>query len=235
MTVYRLFLESGPRRKKTMVHVLEMLGCIANGPTTEIALEKTPDAIERFLRFRHHHGESVDPNGDIETQIEEHIMEGLWLGNGDPSIVFKPDLVPLGIDEMESLIQRLEWMRLDMFDLVSTLSAEELDQKPEKGRPIRTILEHILGSEYNYMYAFGRPEGLPGSGSIVKKQEGGLLEWMAYVRSVEIERLRSLSEEQRSEPFIHWKYTRTARKVMRRMLEHQWEHLVEIEDRLQGS
>ena len=235
MTVYRLYLESGPRRKKTMVHVLEMLGCIANGPTTEIALEKTPDAIERFLRFRHHHGESVDPNGDIETQIEEHIMEGLWLGNGDPSIVFKPDLVPLGIDEMESLIQRLEWMRLDMFDLVSTLSAEELDQKPEKGRSIRTILEHILGSEYNYMYAFGRPEGLPGSGSIVKKRKGGLLEWMAYVRSVEIERLRSLSEEQRSEPFIHWKYTRTARKVMRRMLEHQWEHLVEIEDRLQGS
>jgi len=235
MTVYRLYLESGPRRKKTMVHVLEMLGCIANGPTTEIALEKTPDAIERFLRFRHHHGESVDPNGDIETQIEEHIMEGLWLGNGDPSIVFKPDLVPLGIDEMESLIQRLEWMRLDMFDLVSTLSAEELDRKPEKGRPIRTILEHILGSEYNYMYAFGRPEGLPGSGSIVKKREGGLLEWMAYVRSVEIERLRSLGEEQRSEPFIHWKYTRTARKVMRRMLEHQWEHLVEIEDRLRGS
>jgi hypothetical protein len=235
MTVYRLYLESGPRRKKTMVHVLEMLGCIANGPTTDFALEKTPDAIERFLRFRHHHGESVDPDGDIETQIEEHIMEGIWLGNGDPSIVFKPDLIPLGIDEMESLIQRLEWMRLDMFDLVSTLSAEELDRKPEKGRPIRTILEHILGSEYNYMYAFGRPEGLPGSGSIVKKREGGLLEWMAYVRSVEIERLRSLSEEQRSEPFIHWKYTRTARKVMRRMLEHQWEHLVEIEDRLQDS
>lgn len=30
----------------------------------------------------------------------------------------------------------------------------------------------------------------------------------------------------------HWKYTRTARKVMRRMLEHQWEHLAELEERL---
>ena len=66
----------------------------------------------------------------------------------------------------------------------------------------------------------------------MRKREGTLLEWMAYVRSIEIERLRSLSREERSEPFIHWKYTRTARKVMRRMLEHQWEHLVEIEERL---
>jgi uncharacterized damage-inducible protein DinB len=218
-----------------MVHVLEQLGCIANGPTTEIALEKTPAAIGRYLRFLHRHGESADPDGEIETEIAQHVMEGIWLGNGDPSIVFEPDLDPLGIEEMESLIKRLEWMRLEMFDLVSDLSEEELDQKPDKGRPIRTILEHILESEYSYMYAFGRPEGLPGSGSIVKKREGDLLEWMAYVRSVEIEKLRSLNQEQRSEPFIHWKYTRTARKVMRRMLEHQWEHLVEIEDRLQGS
>lgn len=235
MTLYKLYLESGPRRKKTMVHVLELLGCIANGPTTEITLDRTPAAIRRYLCFLQYHGESVNPDVEIQTEIAEHVMEGLWLGNGDPSIVFEPDLDPLGIEEMEILISHLEWMRLDMFNLVGDLSDEELDQKPEKGRPIRTILEHILGSEYNYMYAFGRPEGLPGSGSIVKKREGNLLEWMAYVREVEIERLRSLSQEQRSEPFIHWKYTRTARKVMRRMLEHQWEHLVEIQDRLQGS
>jgi uncharacterized damage-inducible protein DinB len=136
---------------------------------------------------------------------------------------------------VESLIDRLEWMRLDMVDLVGKLSEEELEEKPEKGRPIRMILEHILESEYLYMYAFGRPEGLPGSGSIVRKREGTLLEWMASVRSIEIERLRSLNSAERSEPFVHWKYTRTARKVMRRMLEHQWEHLVEIEERLRGA
>jgi hypothetical protein len=55
---------------------------------------------------------------------------------------------------------------------------------------------------------------------------------MATVQSVEYKRLRSLTWEERSEPFIHWKYTRTARKVMRRMLEHRWEHLMELKDRL---
>jgi uncharacterized damage-inducible protein DinB len=230
--VYKLYLESGPRHKKTMVHVLELLGCVSTGPTTDLALEKTPHAIRHFLQFLDRHGESVDLDEEIQTDIAVHVTEGVWLGNGDPSIVFEPDLAPLETDEVDSLIERLEWMRLDMVDLVGDLSEETMEVKPEKGRAIRVILEHILESEYAYMYAFGRPDGLPGSGSIVSKREGTLLEWMAYVRSVEIERLRSLTLEERSEPFIHWKYTRTAHKVLRRMLEHQWEHLVEIENRL---
>jgi hypothetical protein len=56
--------------------------------------------------------------------------------------------------------------------------------------------------------------------------------WLGVVRAKEIERLRSLNDQERNEPFIHWKYTRTARKVMRHMLEHQWEHLVELRERL---
>ena len=45
MTEYALYLESGPKHKKTMVHVLGLLGCIAQGPTTEAALEAAPQAI----------------------------------------------------------------------------------------------------------------------------------------------------------------------------------------------
>jgi hypothetical protein len=33
--LYDLYLESGPKRKKTMVHVLDLLGCIVHGPTTD--------------------------------------------------------------------------------------------------------------------------------------------------------------------------------------------------------
>ena len=50
MTVYDLYLESGPRRRKTMVHVPSLLGCVATGATTEEALANTPAAIQSFLR-----------------------------------------------------------------------------------------------------------------------------------------------------------------------------------------
>ncbi len=218
-----------------MVHVLDLLGCIANGPTTEEALAKTPKAIHDYLHFLQRQGEDVDPEAEVQTEIAEHITEGVWLGNGDPSLVFSPDLEPLTTEEMELFINRLEGMRLEMVALIGDFSEAQLEEKPQpKGRPIKTILEHILESEYAYMAAFGRPQDMPGTGSIVKKRQGDLLDWMAYVRGREIERLRSLSSQERSEPFIHWKYTRTARKVMRRMLEHQWEHLTEIKERLEN-
>ena len=109
MTTYKLYLESGPRKKRTMVHVLDLLGCIAKGSTTEEALDNTPGAIRAYLRF----------------------------------------------------------LKLD---------------------------------------------------------------WMSQVRKVEISRILSLSEEERARTVEHWKRTWTARKVLRRMLEHEWEHLVELND-----
>lgn len=218
-----------------MVHVLDLLGCIANGSTTEEALARTPEAIRAYLRFLQRHEEAVDPEAAIETVIAEHITEGIWLGNGDPSLVFAPDLKPLGLEEMEVYIKWLAWMQEEMVALISPLKPEQLAQEPLTGRSIQAILEHILESEYAYMAAFGRPPDMPGTGSIVKKRQGDLLDWMVYVRQREIERLHTLNEQERSEPFIHWKYTRTARKVMRRMLEHQWEHLVELKERLGQS
>lgn len=62
MATYRLFLESGPRRRKTMVHVPDLLSCVAVGPTTEEALTATPAAIRAFLHFLRRHGEPVDPD-----------------------------------------------------------------------------------------------------------------------------------------------------------------------------
>lgn len=233
MALYRLYVESGPRRKKTMVHVLDLLGCVATGPTTEAALERTPQAIRSYLRFLRRHGELTEFETDVQLQVEEHITEGVWLGNGDPSILFQPDLKPLSEAEGEQLIGRLAWMGAEVEELVSGLSQEQLAETPRpKGRSIQAIREHVLEAEVAYMRAFGRLEGLPGPGSIVKKREGELLGWIRHVRSREFERLRALSRQERSQVFVHWKVQRTARKVMRRMLEHQWEHLVELKERL---
>ena len=55
MQTYKLYLESGPKKKKTMVHVLDLVGCIAKGPTTDEALNRTPEAIRAYLRFLKRH------------------------------------------------------------------------------------------------------------------------------------------------------------------------------------
>ncbi len=232
MTTYDLYLESGPRRKKTMVHVPRLLGCIAVGPTTDEALTATPVAIRRFLAFLHEHGAPAGPDSPIEVRVAEHITEGYWVGNGDPAIVFAADLEPVTPAELEALIARLEWLRLDITALVAPLDPAEWDAEPASGRPIRRILQHVLEAEYSYVYWTGRPAGLPASGNILSKQQGEFLEWWAYVREHEIAHLRRLAPEMLAEPFAQGKSTHTARKLLRRMLEHQWEHLLEIQNRL---
>jgi uncharacterized damage-inducible protein DinB/predicted RNase H-like HicB family nuclease len=212
---------------------LDLLGCVAKGPSTEEAVARTPEAIRAYLRFLKQHGESVDTGAEVETQIVEHVTQGQWLGYGDPELVFEPDRKPLAIEDRERFIQRLEWTRAGVIVLVGRLTDEELANEPiQKGRSILAMLEHMLDSEYFYVSTLGKIEGLPGPGSIVQRRDGSMLEWMDLVRRREIERIRSLSEEERSRSSEHWKRRWTARKVLRRMLEHEWEHLIELSERL---
>ncbi|MGH7481102.1 MAG: DinB family protein [Longimicrobiales bacterium] len=233
MKTYNLYLESGPRQKKTMVHVLDLLGCIAKGPTTDEALANTPDAIRAFLRFLKDHGEAVDLREKFETQIAQHIMQGQWLGNGDPYLVFEPDLQALTPKEIKVFIPRLEAMRAEVLDLVGVLSDKELAAEPKpKGRSIQFILEHMLESEHFYLSSLGKIEGLPSAGNIIQKRQGDLFSWMIRVRQKLIERLHALTPEERILHIERWKQTWSARKAMRHMLEHEWEHLVELRERL---
>jgi len=233
MTTYDLYLESGPRRKKTMAHIPRLLGCISTGPTTEDAIAAAPAAILAFQQFLQRHGDPIQPDPAIELRVVEHITEGFWLGNGDATILFAADLPPLTPPELEALIARLEWLRLDITALAGhPLYRPQWDVEPANGRTIRHILEHIIESEYNFIYAYRRIPELPGIGSIIAKQQGDLLDWWAYVRGHEIARFRALTPTQLSDRFTHQKYPYTARKILRRMLEHQWEHLLELHSRL---
>jgi predicted RNase H-like HicB family nuclease/uncharacterized damage-inducible protein DinB len=233
MTIYHLYLESGPMRKKTMVHVLDLLGCIANGPTTEEALARTPQAIRTYLRFLQRHGEAVDPEEEIETRVVEHITEGTWLGNGDPAILFAPDRELLTQEDLEKYLRRLAWSRAEIVDLVSGLSEEEMEERPPRGRSIKGILEHIFGAEYSYVRHFGKLEGIQGPGSHIRRSKEELLAWMAVVRASEIKKLRTLLDQPSGDPSVRSKYAHNSRRAIRRLLEHEWEHLMELKERLQ--
>lgn len=83
MTEYPPLLESSPRRKTTMVHVIDLLGCTFRGPTTEAALQGTTQAIQRFREYLLDHGEELDPDDEFSTRIEQHVTESSWLGYGN--------------------------------------------------------------------------------------------------------------------------------------------------------
>jgi len=233
---YELYLESGPRKRTTMVHVLDLLGCIVHDKTTELALDATPGAIRQFLSFLAQHGEGVSPAQEFTTTIQEHVMEGSWLGYGDPTPGFSRDFNPMDASTLEADVRRLRWMKEEIVQMLGQLSHEGLFTEPEHGRTLAAILDHLAESQMVYVrYLVGPPEGAFQALRRMRNGEGDLLEVFSQLFDLHLDRLGSLDEEERQATVPHGQVTWTAYRSLRRSLEHAWEHLCEIEERLAGS
>ncbi len=229
MTTYALYLESGPRRKKTYIHVPDLLGCMVRGDTTEAALEAAPEAIRGYLRFLQRHGETVDPDAAFTTEIAQHITKGVFLGNG--TLTIEADHGALSADEPARYTRWLEWARADLEELIARLvrSQVALDSAPEGKRSIRAILTHIVEAEREYMRATF--DSNPAINALLKaaNQDGtDPLELLARVRHIGVARIQVMTPNERALSRQAGQQIWTARKMLRRMLEHQWEHLEEI-------
>ncbi len=236
MTEYALYVESGPKHRKTMVHVPELLGCVAVGPTTDETLAATPDAIRAYLRFMQRHGEALDPNAPFTTNVAQHITEGDWLGNGSPYLVFATDLEPVGAEELETHLRRFHAIREALASWAESQSDAQLDATPEvKGRTGRAILLHALGATGAYVAAaVGNTSGFSHMHTLAERGEVALPDALRQTESMVAERFRETTPEERAAVIDKGKTIRTVRKALRRTLEHDWEHLVELSRRPGG-
>ena len=237
MTAHDLYLESGPRRRKTMVHVLDLLGCVAVGPTTEAALAATPEAIRAYRRFLHRHGEPVGhPDAPVASRVVEHVTEGDWLGNGSPYLLFGPDLTPITDEETETYLRRFRWLREELAAWAASQADEELDAAPAGGgRPARAVLLHVLGATGGYLSA--ALGGAPGFGRVhgaAERGELGLADALHRTAELAADRVHVATPEQRVAGRELPGGRRTLRQALRRMLEHDWEHLAELSRRPGG-
>ena len=235
MTEYRLYLESGPKMRTTMVHVFDLLGCIANGPTTEAALEATSDEIREFLCFLRRHGEKVDPDAPFTTTTAAHVMEGSWIGQGDPAPGFAPDFEPLTPKDERDYRSRFQWLGDEVVALVGETPEDKLPTKPSKGRVLRDIVTHIANAESEYLRAsgIGKPEGVKEAlRAIEGAGVGDLAPRLADLWQLLDAQLESITPEVRVAQVQRGEKLWTARRGFRRALEHPWEHLREMQRRL---
>ena len=226
MKTYDFYVESGPMRRKTMVHVPALAGCIARGDTTDAALEATPEAIRAYLRFLARHGEGIAPTAAFKTRVVEHQTEGPWLGQG--LIFIETDLEPLSARDAAAMLARLGRIHAGLRELTADMTAKQLDAAPKTGRPVRRILEHIVGAEGSYL------REVTGASRLAREvSEGSVGAHDALDRLLEMEtaRVKSMSARERSEMVMRGQARWTARSALRRMLEHPWEHYVEIAER----
>jgi predicted RNase H-like HicB family nuclease/uncharacterized damage-inducible protein DinB len=227
--VYALYLESGPQRKKTLAHVLDLLGCVVQGATTDEAVAAAPDTIRAYLGYLRRHGEKVDPSEKIETRVAEHNTEGLFSGQA----LWPQDLKPLAPAALARYVRWLDWSRADLLALVKSIDDKALRAKPPTGRSLRDILLHVLGADKSYVY--GLVGVLKAMGEPTNAADRGELDLriaLKEARAAAIDRLKKLTPAERARVRKAGQSRYSAYRVIRRMLEHEWEHRREIAARL---
>jgi len=206
------------------------LGCVATGRTSDEAVAATPDAIRAYLRYLKRHGEKVDPSEKIETRTAEHNTAGLFSGQA----IFPPDIKPLAPRDLARYLRWLEWSREDLLALVKGIDDRRLRAKPAQGRSLHDILLHVLGADKGYVYALVGP--LKTMGDPTNAADRGELDLrlaLAEARPAAMVRLAALTPAERRRVRRTGQSTYSAFRVIRRMLEHEWEHRREIAARLE--
>jgi len=228
MATYRAYLEiDGAGR--CLAHVLSLPGCIVRAPSREEALAQLPAAIRSYHSWLRRHGESVEPEAAVEVEIAE-VQSGLGpFERRSRAALFAPDKQPLSVEELERHLQLLTYSRSDLLDLVGDLSDELLDWQPHAASfSLRSLLRHVGNAEQWYVSRLVPAGTLPEEWAA--DEEMPLFEFLEMERRTATARLQRLTTEERSATIYPtaWSYHPeepwTARKALRRFVEHEREH-----------
>ena len=229
---FDLYLESGPQHRKTWVYVPGLPGCSTMAPTSEQAIAAARGAILERLEFLRRHGEVLPDPEPIELVVADHSIDGKFLGYGQGT--FPSDREPMTAHEAASRLRWAEWSREE---LVAAARAQvtPLAEKPASGRSVISILSHVAESEWAYVSStLGT---VPGGSAVMKAIESspdGPWDALAAERIALMARLRAMTEEDLASVVERGpgKPVRTVRRMLRRLLEHEWEHVIELRSRL---
>jgi predicted RNase H-like HicB family nuclease len=233
---FDLYLESGPQHRKTWIYVPSLPGCSTVAPTSDEAPEAARAAILERVDFLRRHGEAVPDPEPMDLVVAGHVIERKVLGFGQ--ISFSPDLAPLTPDDAARQLRWAEWSREELV-AAARAQALPLAEKPAGGgRSAAAILAHVAGAEWSY--ATSTLGSIPGGSAILAAVESTAetAPWdaLAAERSALMARLRAMTPEELARVVDRGegKPPRTARRMLRRLLEHEWEHVRELRARLGG-
>ncbi len=222
---YQSYLEFGYEGRWILAHTLILLGCVTKGEFELDVQEKARDDVERYLTFLRKYGEEIS---DFPPPRRIVVAERFYTrneGGYEINATFAPDKTPLSSVEITQYLRWHSYARAELFHLLAGIPKEVYVWRPEKGkRCLRETLEHIAGAELWYVT---RLDETPSS-SLYNTQPADAVERLHYSQKILISRFQGLPDSRTGVERVHSGEIWTPRKVLRRALEHQQEHLNSI-------
>jgi len=241
MRLFDVYLDTATAGR-VMAHLLEPPGLGVRFESREEMARRLPTEIGAHLAWLASHGESVVSEAHPAYRIVDEVPLAGNFESGDDVGIFRPDFVPVTDDEIERYLRIAGYAHEDLLALVGPLDDAALDWvRDERTRPIRKVIRHIVGAELWYM---GRiiddPDRVPLPAVIAdadrridatnEQVERVRIVWPAFRRWAQ-----HLTPDLRGRVTVPTWWTHlpgerwTARKMLRRCIEHCREHTRSIE------
>jgi predicted RNase H-like HicB family nuclease len=199
--------------------VLDLLGCVSTGRSELAALEGVPEAIDAYLEHARELG-AIAPNGDVDV-VER--FEGRWEGDYEVNAFFRQaDLAPATAPEVSFATALLDRTRAALL-----AAASEAGPGGEGDRDVDDVLRHVAKVEWWYGTRLDEvPQHEPAGANVRDAHE-----LLAEVRGALLRRFArfpALGAIVRGHQEERW----TARKILRRAIYHELDHVLELERRV---
>lgn len=214
------------RDGRCMAHVPSLPGCIVRGASVERVLEHVPEAIEQYLLWERAHRGSV-PNAPPAVTIGNVVRceGGAASGSGGRVALLPSDLESIDAAERQDYFARMGWSRVDLLHVVSGLTDVELRSQPGRGRrSLREILQHVAAAEQWYLARLRTIDRFPTQKTPFDRLRRVREAAYSILAQHDLEAAARVVQKA-GEPW-------TFRKALRRFLEHEREHYLEIVWRL---
>ena len=202
-------------------HVPDLAGCFAIAKDVDAVVTAVPEAIRQYHHWLTGLGVHLEtPPEPITVRIE------IVLPNARE--IFPTDKQPISMSEVEWHLQLAQYNRQALVGIVENMPDGILDWQPAADRmSIREIARHIGSSEMWYLSRLTH---------LREEPELDLLAYLAWSRTAVIDTISTLDEEKYATVVTQPEGTHfpdepwSVRKVLRRLLEHEREHIAHIDE-----
>jgi predicted RNase H-like HicB family nuclease len=187
-----------------------VMGCNASGKTRDDAIANVRRAFRAYIALLETRGVSVEHWKDLDP-------DAFAVAESDGPL-FPEDQRPIEEHDLRDFLHVFEAQHAALIALASTLSADELERAPDPDTwSVREALEHMMNTQTSLLSRLEKwpddPFNTLGSLNRVVYQRFTAME-PADTKGVKVIRGRP------------W----TVRRVMRRILEHEWEHFGHVQE-----
>ena len=194
-----------------LAHVPVLRGCIASGTTRDEAIANARRAFRAYLELLDARGVSTEHWKDLDpTTFDVRDLPA--------DRVVPEDVGRMEEHELRDFLHQFEASRAALLSLVREISADDIERKPtETMWSVREALEHVMLTEASLL-------------SRLEKWPADPYNTLQAVHRMAFQRFTIMEPPDTDLDHVVMGRRWTTRKVMRRILEHEFEHLEHIKE-----